>query len=71
MCLYLQVFCIFLFLCSASLFGTLVSQVNDIVNQQTSVSKELDEILEAYLVVTPKYAWASAVLYIHLVNLIC
>jgi hypothetical protein len=58
-CLFWQVFCIFLFLCSASLFGTLVSQVNEIVNQQTSVSKDLDEILEAYLVITPKCARAS------------
>jgi hypothetical protein len=49
-----QIFCIFLFLCAASLFGTLISQVNEIVNQQTSMSKELDVILEAYLAVEPK-----------------
>jgi hypothetical protein len=49
-----QVFCIFLFLCAASLFGTLISQVNEIVNQKTSMSKELDEILESYLAVEPR-----------------
>ncbi len=57
--LHLQVFCIFLFLCSASLFGTLISQVNEIVHQQTSASKDLDEILEAYLVIEPKCASAT------------
>jgi hypothetical protein len=51
----MQIFCIFLFLCSASLFGTLISQINEIVNQETSVTKELDVILEAYLVIQPKY----------------
>ncbi len=49
-----QVFCIFLFLCAASLFGTIISQVNEIVNQKTSMSKELDVILEAYLAIEPK-----------------
>jgi hypothetical protein len=51
-----QIFCIFLFLCAASLFGTLISQVNEIVNQKTSMSKELDEILEAYLTIEPRRA---------------
>uniref|UniRef100_A0A7S0MT42 Ion transport domain-containing protein n=1 Tax=Cryptomonas curvata TaxID=233186 RepID=A0A7S0MT42_9CRYP len=49
-----RVFCIFLFLCAASLFGTIISQVNKIVNQKTSVSKELDVILESYLIVKPR-----------------
>jgi hypothetical protein len=49
-----QVFCIFLFLCAASLFGTLISQINEIVNQSTSMSKELDVILEMYLAIEPK-----------------
>jgi hypothetical protein len=58
----LQVYCIFLFLCAASLFGTLISQVNEIVNQKTSVSKDLDEILESYLVVEPRLLNRSRVL---------
>jgi hypothetical protein len=44
-----------MFLCSASLFGTLISQINEIVNQETSAAKELDVILEAYAAVQPKY----------------
>ena len=49
-----QIYCIFLFLGAASVFGTLISQVNEIVNQQTSMSQELDEVLEAYLAIEPK-----------------
>ena len=50
----LQVYCVFLFFCAASLFGTLISQVNEIVAAQAAVSKELDGILEAYLSVEPR-----------------
>ena len=50
----MQVYCIFLFLFSASLFGTLISQVNEIVAQHTNKSKEIDKILEAYLEVQPR-----------------
>jgi hypothetical protein len=49
-----QVFCIFLFLGAASLFGTIVSQINEIVASQTTISKELDCILEAYFSIEPK-----------------
>ncbi len=49
-----QVFCVLLFLSTASLFGTLISQINEIVNQKTSMDKELDEILESYLTVEPR-----------------
>jgi hypothetical protein len=49
-----QVYCIFLFFCAASLFGTLISQVNEIVAAQGMVTKELDGILEAYLTVQPR-----------------
>jgi archaellum component FlaG (FlaF/FlaG flagellin family) len=49
-----QVYCIFLFLFSASLFGTLISQVNEIVAQHTNKAKELDKILEAYAEVQPR-----------------
>ena len=50
-----QVYCIFLFCCAASLFGTLISQVNEIVAAQAIQSKELDSILESYLTVKPRY----------------
>ncbi len=50
----MQVYCIFLFFCAASLFGTLISQVNEIVAAEAAVSKELDTVLEAYLTVKPR-----------------
>jgi hypothetical protein len=50
------VFCIFLFLGAASLFGTIVSQINEIVASQTNLSKELDSILEAYFSIEPRRA---------------
>jgi hypothetical protein len=49
------VYCIFLFLGAASLFGTLVSQINEIVAAQQVVSKELDLILDAYFSIHPRY----------------
>lgn len=50
-----QVYCIILFLCAASLFGTLVSQANEIVAAQQTKSKKLDGILEAYESMTSRY----------------
>jgi hypothetical protein len=50
----LQVYCIFLFLSAASLFGTIIAQVNEIVAQMTTKKKDLDVILEAYLSVRPR-----------------
>jgi hypothetical protein len=49
-----QIFCIFLFLTAVSLFGTLISQLNEIVAKQTSETKELDENLESYLDIHPR-----------------
>ena len=49
-----QVYCIFLFLCAACLFGTLISQVNEIVASQGLMSKELDSVLESYLILQPR-----------------
>ncbi len=49
----LQVFCIFLFLCAASLFGTIIAQVNEIVASVTTKKKILDSILETYLAIHP------------------
>jgi hypothetical protein len=51
-----QVFCIFLFLCAASLFGTIIAQVNEIVTHMTTKKKDLDERLEIYLSVNPRRA---------------
>ena len=50
----LQVYCIFLFLSAASLFGTIIAQVNEIVASLTMKKKDLDSILEVYLGVHPK-----------------
>ena len=50
----LQVYCVFLFCCTASLFGTIISQINEIVAAQASMMKELDGVLEAYLTVKPR-----------------
>jgi hypothetical protein len=50
----MQMFCIFLFMGAASLFGTIVSQINEIVASQTSISKELDHVLEAYFSIEPR-----------------
>jgi hypothetical protein len=49
-----RVFCVFLFLCAASLFGTIIAQVNEIVADLTTKKKDLDKILEAYLTLTPR-----------------
>jgi hypothetical protein len=54
-----QVFCIFLFLCAASLFGTIIAQVNEIVAHLTTKKKDLDTILEAYLVLNPRFPKSS------------
>jgi hypothetical protein len=40
---------------AASLFGALVSQVNEIVASATNALKELDENMEAYTSIHPKY----------------
>jgi hypothetical protein len=48
-----QVYCIFLFLTAASLFGTIIAQVNEIVAGLTTKKKDLDSILEIYLSVKP------------------
>jgi hypothetical protein len=48
------VFCIFLFLCAASLFGTIIAQVNEIVAQLTTKKKDLETILASYVFVKPR-----------------
>ncbi len=51
-----QVFCIVLFLCAASLFGTIIAQINEIVADITTKKKGLDKVLEAYLTLNPRLA---------------
>ena len=50
----MQIYCIFLFLGSASLFGSIIAQINEIVKDITTKKKDLDEILEGYLAVRPR-----------------
>ena len=45
----------FLFFCAASLFGTLISQVNEILANQAANAKELESVLETYLAVEPRH----------------
>ena len=52
--MWAQVFCVFLFLCAATLFGALVSQLNEIVVTTTHATKELDYNLESYTYIKPK-----------------
>lgn len=51
-----QIFCIFLFFCSVSLFGTIIAEVNEILMLMRTKSKGLDKILESYLAIQPKWA---------------
>ena len=44
----------FLFMCTATLFGALVSQLNEIVATTTHATKELDPNLESYTYIKPK-----------------
>ena len=48
-----QVYCVFLFMVATTLFGVLVSELNEIVAMATFATKELDENLEAYSVIKP------------------
>ncbi len=52
----LQVYCVFLFMSSAFLFGILVSQINEIVAAKQVKTKELDNILDAYTSINPRPA---------------
>jgi hypothetical protein len=53
-CFCVKVFCIFLFLFAASLFGTIIAEINEIVAHVTTKKKDLDAILESYLSVRPR-----------------
>ncbi len=47
-------FCIVLFLSAASLFGTIIAQVNELVSQITTKKKDLENILASYVFVKPR-----------------
>ena len=57
-CVSPQIFCVFLFLCAASLFGTIIAQINEIVADLTTKKKDLDKVLEIYLTLTPRLLFA-------------
>jgi hypothetical protein len=48
-----QVFCLFMFITAVSLFGTLISQINEIITVRANKHRELDNILEAYFIIQP------------------
>jgi hypothetical protein len=39
---------------AATIFGTLVSQINEIISDTQQNTKELDQYLDAYLLIKPK-----------------
>jgi hypothetical protein len=45
---------VFLFLAAVSLFGTLISQLNEIVAAQTIQTKDLEDTLASYLAINPR-----------------
>ncbi len=51
---HLQIYCVFLFLAAVSLFGTLISQLNEILAAQTNQIKELENTLVSYITINPR-----------------
>jgi hypothetical protein len=51
---FVQIFCVFLFVCAASLFGTIIAESNEIISTLTTKRKNLEDILEPYLTVNPR-----------------
>jgi uncharacterized protein YpmS len=51
---FVQIFCVFLFVCAASLFGTIIAESNEIISTLTTKRKNLEDILEPYLTVHPR-----------------
>jgi hypothetical protein len=49
-------FCIALFVVAASLFGTIIAEVNEILAQVTKKKAELDKIFNSYLAIHPRYS---------------
>ncbi len=50
-----QVFCVFLFMAGASLFGTMLSQLNEILQNMSRESRELGDHLERYISFMSEY----------------
>uniref|UniRef100_A0A7S0M770 Ion transport domain-containing protein n=1 Tax=Cryptomonas curvata TaxID=233186 RepID=A0A7S0M770_9CRYP len=49
-----RVFCIFLFVAAATIFGTLVSQINEIISASEASAKERDRYVDTYLAIKPR-----------------
>jgi hypothetical protein len=50
-----QVYMIFLFLTTVSLFGSIISQLNEILSTYAGRTKDLEDTLELYLRIRPRY----------------
>ncbi len=50
-----QIYCIFLFLNAACLFGSLMSQLNDIIQAATRESRALEEHMDGYISFMTEY----------------
>mmetsp|Transcript_37951 Transcript_37951/g.101009 ORF Transcript_37951/g.101009 Transcript_37951/m.101009 type:complete len:187 (+) Transcript_37951:1610-2170(+) len=48
------IFCVFLFITSATVFAFLVAQINEIISAIQADTKELEDYLDAYLAVRPR-----------------
>ncbi len=49
-----QMFCVALFVVAASLFGTIIAEVNEILAHLTKRKVELEKIFDSYLAVNPR-----------------
>jgi hypothetical protein len=58
-CVGWQAFCVFLFLAAVSLFGTLISQLNEIFASSGTYTRQLHQNFEAYLQLRPRHASLS------------
>ena len=50
-----QIYCLFLFITGACLFGTLISQLNDILQAMTRKVRALENHLEGYISFMAEY----------------
>ena len=49
-----QAYCVFMFLAAVSLFGTLISQLNEILASSGTFTRQLHRNFEAYLELRPR-----------------
>ena len=54
-CVFVQVYCLFLFVTGACLFGTLISQLNDILQAVNKKTRALESHLEGYISFMSEY----------------